>query len=248
MRDQVARILFCLSLACGGSAAAACDRAAFRVVLDVGHSPEAPGARSARGIDEYRYNLALSAAIEARLRGQGFSGTARMLTEGGRETLGLRAAKANRLGAGLLLSIHHDSVQTAYLERWTVAGTEQRYSDRFRGWSLFVSQGGGRPRESAAFARLLADRLLASGLPFSRHHAEPIRGENRRFLDAQRGIYRYDALAVLAAAEVPAVLLEAGLIVNRDEEVALSDPRRQAQIAAAVTEAVEAFCTLGAPG
>ena len=185
--------------------------------------------------------------IEAHLLARGFTSTARMLTGGGRGSLGLRAAKANGFDANLLLSVHHDSVQSAYLERWTFGGAEQTYCDRFKGWSLFVSRANPQVRESAVFARLLADRLLAAGLPFTRHHAEAIRGENRRFLDPIRGIYRYDELAVLKAAAVPAVLLEAGLIVNRDEEVMLAGPERQNRIAGAIVGAVETFCA-GAAG
>jgi len=41
---------------------------------------------------------------------------------------------------------------------------------------------------------------------------------------------------------MPSVLLEAGSIINRDEEVLMSDPKHQAMIGAAVTDAVERFC------
>src|SRR5262249_33833179 len=57
------------------------------------------------------------------------------------------------------------------------------------------------------------------------------------------GVYRYDQLIVLRQTHMPAVLLEAGSIVNRDEELQLSSPERQDLTAAAATEAVEAFCT-----
>lgn len=230
------------SLLVSGSLALACDRAAFPIVLDVGHSAQSPGAISARGNTEYVYNLALSAAIERHLIGRGFSATTRMVTGGPKGGLALRAARADAMGAGLFLSVHHDSVQPRYLESWTVEGRPQRYSDRFNGWSLFVSQASPRAGESLIFARLLGERLLASGLPFTRHHAEPIPGERRPFLDPGRGIYRYDRLGVLKSAQSPAVLLEAGIIVNRAEEAALASPQRQAQVAQAVGEAADAFC------
>jgi N-acetylmuramoyl-L-alanine amidase len=41
---------------------------------------------------------------------------------------------------------------------------------------------------------------------------------------------------------MPAVLLEAGSIVNRDEELVLASPERRALVSAAATEAVETFC------
>ena len=38
----------------------ACNRDAFRVIVDVGHTAEAPGAKSARGVYEYEFNLRLA--------------------------------------------------------------------------------------------------------------------------------------------------------------------------------------------
>ena len=73
-------------------------------------------------------------------------------------------------------------------------------------------------------------------------------GSRQRLLvDAEAGVYRYDQLIVLRKTVMPAVLLEAGSIVNRDEEVAMGMPERQAAISAAVTEAVAAFCAARAP-
>jgi hypothetical protein len=46
---------------------------------------------------------------------------------------------------------------------------------------------------------------------------------------------------------MPAVLLEAGSIINRDEEVALSGPERQSLISAAVVDAVDGFCAVRRP-
>src|SRR5262245_1965171 len=44
-----------------------CDAAKFRVIVDVGHTPESPGAISARGVNEYDFNLKLAKAIERKL-------------------------------------------------------------------------------------------------------------------------------------------------------------------------------------
>ena len=68
-------------------------------------------------------------------------------------------------------------------------------------------------------------------------------GHRRRvLLDAQAGIYRYDELIVLRMTRMPAVLLEAGSIVNRQEELQLASPERRALTSAAVVAAVEEFC------
>jgi hypothetical protein len=45
-------------------------------------------------------------------------------------------------------------------------------------------------------------------------------------IDAEAGVYRYDHLIVLHSTVMPAVLLEAGSIVNRQEELELATPER----------------------
>jgi N-acetylmuramoyl-L-alanine amidase len=40
-----------------------CDRSAFRLILDVGHTPKAFGATSARGQREFDFNLRLAKVI-----------------------------------------------------------------------------------------------------------------------------------------------------------------------------------------
>ncbi|MGB9062251.1 MAG: N-acetylmuramoyl-L-alanine amidase, partial [Pseudolabrys sp.] len=49
------------------SGAASCARPDFRVVLDVGHTAKSPGAKSARGADEFDFNLRLAKQIDQAL-------------------------------------------------------------------------------------------------------------------------------------------------------------------------------------
>jgi N-acetylmuramoyl-L-alanine amidase len=68
-------------------------------------------------------------------------------------------------------------------------------------------------------------------------------GHRRRILvDAEAGVYRYDQLIVLRQTRMPAVLLEAGSIVNRQEELELGTPERRSLTTAAIVAAVENFC------
>jgi N-acetylmuramoyl-L-alanine amidase len=224
--------------------AANCDRAQFRVIVDVGHSAEVPGAMSARGVPEYSFNLSLSQAIERNLLAAGFNQTILLITPG-KAMMGLvkRVTYATSAPADLFLSIHHDSVPEAFLEKWDYEGRNLRYSDRFRGHSIFVSNDNKEYKNSLSFARLLGLQLKSKGLSYTPHYVEKFMGRRQRQLvDAEAGVYRFDNLAVLQLTHMPAVLLEAGSIINREEELLMSKPEHQALIASAVTAAVESFC------
>jgi N-acetylmuramoyl-L-alanine amidase len=222
----------------------ACDRAAFRLVLDVGHTAQVPGAKSARGLHEFDFNLRLAKLIEKRLVDAGFARTALLVTNGpALQSLARRVARANAARGDLLLSIHHDSVPDRLLEKWEYNGEPHSYSDRFKGHSLFVSYENHDHRASLLFGRLLGLALKSRGLLYTPHYTEKIMGHRRRELvEAEAGVYRFDRLVVLKNPHMPAVLLEAGSIINREEELLMGTPERQALIGAAVLEAVEKFC------
>jgi N-acetylmuramoyl-L-alanine amidase len=222
----------------------ACNRADFRLLLDVGHSAEVPGAKSARGVPEYDFNLRLAKRIEKSLVGAGFRKTLVLITPGrARPGLHARVARANAWPADLFLSIHHDSVPEWFLEVWSHGGQEHGYSDRFAGHSLFVSAENAQSDASFQFARLLGREMKAEGLRYTPHYTlKEMDWRRRDLLDVEAGVYRYDQLVVLRDTKVPAVLFEAGSIVNRSEELLMGSEKRQAAIATAVTKAVEQFC------
>src|ERR1700740_934146 len=102
---------------------ATCNRAAFRLVLDVGHTAQVPGAKSARGLHEFDFNLNLAKLIERQLVDAGFTKTVLLVTEGpALRGLAQRVMRANATHADLLLSIHHDSVPDSMLEKWEYNG------------------------------------------------------------------------------------------------------------------------------
>ena len=227
----------------------ACDSAAFRVVVDVGHTAESPGAISARGVYEYEFNLRLATLIKQKLLAAGFAKTVLLVTDGpARKSLFARVGRANRLSADLFLSIHHDSVPDSFLETWEYEGQEHGFSDRFKGHSIFFSNENVDPDASLAFGQLLGEQLKARGLQYTPHYIEKFMGHRQRLLvDAKVGVYRYDQLIVLRTTQMPAVLLEAGSIINRAEELVMNSPERQSLIGAAVTDAVEGFCAIRRP-
>jgi len=226
--------------------ASSCARPDFRVVLDVGHTAKSPGAKSARGADEFNFNLRLANRIDQALLEAGFAKTVLMVTEGpGVRSMHARVARANGLSANLLLSIHHDSVPDRFLEKWDYNGKPQTFSDRFKGHSIFVSEDNIDPKDSLLFGGILGQQLKARGLQYTPHYTESFMGRWRRaLLDADAGVYRYDTLFVLKKTQMPAVLLEAGSIANRNEELVMASPERQQLISAAVVDAVDSFCVV----
>jgi len=103
-----------------------CARSAFRVVVDVGHTLDVPGAMSARGVPEYTFNLQLAREVKQALVDSGFEQTVLLIT-GTAPWRGLfeRAARANAMHADLFISIHHDSVPDNLKQIWEYAGQKK---------------------------------------------------------------------------------------------------------------------------
>jgi N-acetylmuramoyl-L-alanine amidase len=196
---------------------------------------------SARGVKEHVFNLAMARTLLASLRERGDRASF-IIDPNTPGALPGRAAAASAGRADLLISIHHDSVQPTYLAPWIYEGEDRRYSDRFSGYSLFFSDRNPRADESLRLATMLGDRLYAAGLRPTLHHAEPIPGENRELVDRRRGIYRYPELLLLRSATIPAVLIECGVIVNRQEERRVATDSYRRRLASAITAGVRGFC------
>lgn len=178
------------------------------IALDVGHYWGKSGVMGANGEPEFVFNRRMAQALAEELRVRevvvreiGFDGQAAVLSA--------RAQAAS--GAAVLLSIHHDSMQQAWLD----AG----WANRFKGFSVFVSQKNPAFTTSLQCARLLGAAMREAGEAPSLYHAV---GEHRPLLDRENGVHQFDNLVVLKQATVPAVLLEIGVIVNPQEAVRLS--------------------------
>jgi N-acetylmuramoyl-L-alanine amidase len=221
------------------------------VVLDVGHTDKDSGQISARGVKEYDFNMKLARRVLEELVNAGFVSSQMIVTSGSNTHASRlqRSKRANDLGADLFISVHHDGVKNETLMPWQHNGKTHWFLDKFEGFSLWVSQKNTKYDESLSFATILADRLMASGLKFTTHHDELTNtakyGRVAPLVDRERGIYdASDHIAVLYESRMPAVLLEAGMIVNRSEEQVLSSPAFRETAAKEVAKAVERFCAV----
>ncbi|WP_116141771.1 N-acetylmuramoyl-L-alanine amidase family protein [Trinickia diaoshuihuensis] len=214
-----------LSLLLGWFCVATCNAA--WVVVDAGHTPAHPGATGASGRVEHLYNLDLSKAVTDDLQAAGVR-----VTRTGADARDIALAERPNAApnADVFISIHHDSMQQA----WIDAGRRSE----FKGYAIFVSELNPHYEQSLACARAIGERMLAAGETPSLYHATPIKGENRPLIDRRLGIHRFDDLVVLKTAPMPAVLVEAGVIVNPEEERRLAEPATIAKLAAAISRGV----------
>jgi N-acetylmuramoyl-L-alanine amidase len=221
-----------------------CTRSTFRVVVDVGHTLDVPGAMSARGVPEYAFNLQLAREVKQALVDAGFEQAVLLIT-GTAPWRGLfeRAARANAMHADLFIAIHHDSVPDNLKQIWEYAGQKNEFNDDYPGYAIFISNDNADRAGSLLFGSMLGHELERRNLHYTPHYTLALMGHRRRVLvDAEAGVYRYDQLIVLRQTRMPAVLLEAGSIVNRQEELELATPERRVLTSAAIAAAVANFC------
>ena len=193
--------------------------------MDVGHYAAEPGVISASGVPEFAFNRSLALEVKAEL--EKFQIKVRLIGErGDRAVLHHRTRDAQ--GADLFVSIHHDSVKERLLPQ----------ADRFSGFSVFISNKNIQAKKSLVCASAIGARLRSAGFTPSRYHADAELGESRPFADEANGVHYYDNLAVGRSAAMPSVLVEAGVIVNHDEERRLRDPEVRHRIARAIAEGV----------
>jgi len=196
------------------------------IAVDVGHYHAEPGVISYSGTAEFEFNLRLASELRKKLEEDGMR--VRMIGDKGNLIFLNHRTRAAK-GADLFLSIHHDSTREYLLPRRA----------EFAGFSLFISRLNPQPQKSLACASAIGEELRAAGMTPSRYHADPVIGENRPFADELNGVHFYDNLGVAKTAKMPAVLVEAGVIINRDEEARMNDPAVRKGIADAIARGVK---------
>lgn len=202
------------------------------IILDPGHYPAKPGAVSHTGEKELIYNENLVNSIKSEFDRKRID---YKITRQPGQNMTLMPRTKGTKDARLFLSVHHDSVQPQFIQY--VDG--KPVSDKGEGYSLFVSRKNKYFNESVAYARKIAQNLYKAGLRPSKHHGEKIKGENREALDEKLGIYVFDDLVVLKHSQCPAVLFEAGVLVNPRDEKLVKTAKFKAVVSRAIADAVK---------
>jgi N-acetylmuramoyl-L-alanine amidase len=227
----------------GGAAAASPPEPAVgpvgrRVVLDPGHGGSNPGAQGVTGLREKQLTLTLANLVATRLRDRGIAVT---LTRDTDRTLTLRqrVEVANRVPADIFVSIHANAsearAQTGY-ETYVLTARGVDVDAR----ALRTGATTPRPGLDADIALVLDDVERGAAQWESAELAARMQKalRDRRGADGDRGV-RQNAHHVLLGATMPAVLVEVGFIDHPVEGKQLSDANVQAQLAAAIAEAIE---------
>jgi N-acetylmuramoyl-L-alanine amidase len=226
----------------GAALSSECGAKEYKIAIDIGHSQSVPGALSARGVPEYQFNKQVATLLlQKLLQDKRFKGSFIINEKGGAISLAARAALANRQGAALFISIHHDSVEPKDLSHWLYQGENRAYCDKFTGHSIFYSEENGDPLHSLIFAIILGSEMLRQGFCPTLHHAEKFTGGDKDLIDKTRGIYKYNKLVVLKNTKMPAILFECGIIKNRSEELKVSSHKYQNKIVKVLIDAINIF-------
>lgn len=178
----------------------------FSIHFDIGHNQKNPGAISSTCVGEFQYNKSLVQEllkIENTSNSKNINGL----------SISFQDRKKDSFHKDFFVSIHHDSVQS-----FDLGQTKCPSSSISSGFSIFVSKKNKFFEDSFRFAQILGYFLQKEGLKINTYHNLDIEKERKTFLSSKYGVYQYDDLIVLKNAESPAILLEAGVIVNPQEE------------------------------
>lgn len=216
------------------------------VVVDPGHGGEETGAIGPDGTMEKDLTLALARELAERLRAE--LGLQVSLTRDDDVTVGLdeRPALANQQKADLFLSVHLNSTvggrahgaETYFL---SLAASDERTADLAAAENLTGASPAQPGSEEFDLQLLLWDLAQSRHLAASQRLAALIQAELNSTLELpDRGV-KQAPFRVLMGAAMPAVLVEAGFLSNRDEEKRLRDPAYRSRLVESLVRAVGRF-------
>lgn len=205
------------------------------ISIDVGHSLKSPGSTSAYGLTEFSYNQRMATVLAATLEKNNFA--VNMI---GSDGLMLDLEKRSKMAfqSSLLVSIHHDSIQERDLKKWTYNGQKYWFNDQVSGFGIFVSTKNPKFQESYICAQHISSQLEQAGFKPNFYHNKNIKGEKKQLLHPKLPIYQYDNLIVLKSSQVPALLIEAGVLTNRKESLWIAQPSVQEAFSQAVSQGI----------
>lgn len=226
-----------------GSKLPAWMRPVRTVVIDAGHGGRDPGAIGIGGLREKDVTLRLSKELGARLSARGFKV---VYTRANDREIGLeeRTAIAEGAGGDVFVSVHANAAP-----RRSVHGIETYYlneNHERHSIDLAARENGIARSQVNALQRTLAKLSMQEVSPQSRSlathvHHQILRGMPGRYgRVADLGV-KQGPFYVLFLSDMPAILIEAGFLTNRDDAKRLRDPKYLEALADMIADGLEGY-------
>jgi len=195
------------------------------------------GSVSASGISEYQFNDDLVRHFES-IEKKAADYSVKYATD----NIGLleRPGLAEKFGSEAYVEIHHDSAQPTDIHRLLQGEQTAERWNELSGFSVIYNPNNAHSSKSLRLAQLIGDEFLKAGFKPNLYHAKDIEGERRPLVDASRAIYTGREYVVRESV-MPAVLIEAGVIVNPFEEARMKDPKTQRIITESINNALAKY-------
>ena len=136
----------------------------------------------------------------------------------------LMARTKNNTG-DVFVSIHHDSIKNEWMNE----------VDKFKGFSIFISRKNKELEKSTVCAMAVGLEMVKTGFRSSLYHAMDVEGERREIVSKEFGVHYYDDLIVLKHNKHPSILVEAGVIVNQNDELRVTSDVGRKLLAKAIS-------------
>ena len=217
------------------------------VAIDPGHGGEDPGAIGPRGTYEKHVTLAISRKLKRALDADGVQ-TVLTRDDDYFVPLAKRVAKARRVQADLLVSIHADAFRearargssvfalsetgaTSAAARWLAQ--KENEADLIGGVNLDVRD----PMLARTLLHLSQAAQISDSLKVGRHVLSEIAEHNALHKPA----VEQAGFAVLKAPDIPSILVETAFISNPDEELKLRNDRHQQKFADSIGDGIKRY-------
>jgi N-acetylmuramoyl-L-alanine amidase len=216
------------------------------VVIDPGHGGRDPGAIGVGGLREKDVTLGLARELGRELAARGFRV---VYTRQDDRTISLeeRTAIAESVSGDVFVSVHANAAR-----RRSVHGIETYYlNENHERHSLnLAARENGIPRQQVnALQRTLARLQIEEIMPYSQRLAwllqdRMVNGLPRRNRPQDLGV-KQGPFYVLFLSNMPAVLIEAGFLTNRDDAERLRDPAYRKLLSVQIAKGLERYREAG---
>ena len=223
------------------------------VVIDPGHGGEDPGAVGPSGTREKDVVLRISRQLKKLIDSEKNMKAHLTRDEDVFIPLGVRVAKARKLGADLFISVHADAVLNRSANGSSVFALSENGATSTMARALAKSQndadmiGGVKiAGKDKYLAHTLFDLTQTATINDSLKLGKAVLGKMSNLNRLHKQQVEQAGFAVLKAPDIPSILVETAFISNLEEEKKLIDPAFQQQMAEAIMSGVRQYFAQGA--